>query len=252
MSVNVKRRDALTIITIDRPEARNALAPETMAGLGRAFQEVEENPEVRAAILTGAGDRAFCAGMDLKAFAAGGKPTGDGPGLEIITDRVFPKPIIAAVNGAAVGGGFELALACDLVVAAEHARFGLPEIRRGLVPAGGGTRLPRRIPLAIALEMGLTGEYIDAQRAWELGLVNRVVPASELLDSAVELAGLAARNAPLALSVTKRLMLAEAEGATMDEIAAQCQDVFDSEDALEGARAFAEKREPVWQPLPSS
>src|SRR5690606_41813433 len=111
MSVNVKRRDALTIITIDRPEARNALAPETMAGLGRAFQEVEENPEVRAAILTGAGDRAFCAGMDLKAFAAGGKPTGDGPGLEIITYLVFPKPILAASNRSAAGRAFSPSLA---------------------------------------------------------------------------------------------------------------------------------------------
>ncbi|WP_395108035.1 enoyl-CoA hydratase-related protein [Actinomadura sp. SCN-SB] len=252
MSVGIERRGPLTIVTIDRPEARNALTPETMTGLGTAFQDAEGDPEVRALILTGAGDRAFCAGMDLKAFAAGGKPAGDGPGLEIFTERVFPKPIIAAVNGAAVGGGFELALACDLVVAAEHARFGLPEIRRGLVAAGGGTRLPRRIPLAIALEMGLTGEYIDAPRARELGLVNRVVPASELLDSAAELAGLAARNAPLALSVTKKLMRAEAEGAPMAEIMAECRAVFESADAMEGARAFTEKREPRWRPLTGS
>jgi enoyl-CoA hydratase len=249
LSIGIERRGTLTIVTIDRPEVRNAIDPETMAGLVAAFLEAERDPEVRAVILTGAGDRAFCAGMDLKAFAEGSVPVGDGPGLEFFTDRLYPKPVIAAVNGAAVGGGFELAMACDLIVAADHTRFGLPEIRRGMVAAGGGTRLPRRIPLAIALEMGLTGEYIGAERALALGLVNRVVPAGDLLDSAVELAGMAARNAPLALAVTKKLMLAEAEGASLEAIAAESKAVFASADAMEGARAFAEKREPRWQPL---
>jgi enoyl-CoA hydratase len=250
LSVDIDRRGPLTVVTINRPEARNALDFETMAGIGAALVAAEHDPEVRAVILTGAGDRAFCAGMDLRAFADGAPAVDDDrPGLEVLTDRIYPKPVIAAVNGAAVGGGFELVLACDLVVAADHARFGLPEVRRGLIAGGGGTRLPRRIPLAVALELGLTGEYIGAERAHELGLVNRVVPGAGLLEAATELAGLVARNAPLALAVTKTLMLREAAGALMEEITAAGKVVFESADALEGARAFTEKREPRWTPL---
>jgi len=250
VSLVVERRDALTVITIDRAEARNALDPDTMHGIGEALLDARAEPGVRAVILTGTGDRAFCSGMDLRAFAGGGvKLDPARPGLEVLSEGGYPKPVIAAVNGAAVGGGFELALGCDLIVAADHARFGLPEVRRGLVPGGGGTRLPRRIPLAVALELGLTGEYIDAARALDLGLVNRVVPQAELMDSALELAGLVARNAPLALSVTKKLMMQEAEGTALEDVQAAARHVFESPDALEGARAFAERREPRWTPL---
>jgi len=250
MSLVVERRDALTVITIDRAEARNALDLDTMYGIGEALLAARAEPDVRAVVLTGAGDRAFCSGMDLRAFADGKVELDpDRPGLEVLSEGDFPKPVIAAVNGAAVGGGFELALGCDLIVAADHARFGLPEVRRGLVAAGGGTRLPRRVPLAVALELGLTGEYIDAARALELGLVNRVVPAAELMDAALELAGLVARNAPLALSVTKRLMMREARGMAIEDIQAVSKHVFESPDALEGAKAFAERREPQWAPL---
>ncbi|WP_109526586.1 MULTISPECIES: enoyl-CoA hydratase-related protein [Nocardia] len=248
MTVLVEQLDAVTVVTINRPEARNALDAETMAGIGEAFAAAEWNPEVRAVMLTGAGDRAFCAGMDLHAFAEGGAIIDESrPGLEVFTQRIFPKPVIAAVNGAAVAGGFELVLACDLVIAADHVKFGLPEVKRGLVAAGGGTRLPRRIPLAVALELGLTGETFGPQRALELGLVNRVVPGDRLRTEALALAQGIARNGPLALKVTKELMWAEVKGLDGKAIEEASRGVFASADALEGARAFAEKREPVWQ-----
>ncbi|MFJ8816447.1 crotonase/enoyl-CoA hydratase family protein [Amycolatopsis thermoflava] len=247
MSVLVERHDAVTVVTINRPEARNALDAETMAGIGEALVAAEQDDDVRAVVLTGAGDRAFCAGMDLRAFAAGGAVVDESrPGLEVFTERVYPKPVIAAVNGTAVAGGFELVLACDLAVVADHAKFGLPEVKRGLVAAGGGTNLPRRIPLALALELALTGETFDAARAAELGLVNRVVPGDQVLGEALALAATIARNGPLALRVTKELMLAQAQGAGRAEIAAATAPVFASADAKEGAIAFAEKREPRW------
>jgi enoyl-CoA hydratase len=247
MTVLVEQRDAVTVVTINRPEVRNALDAETMAGIGEALVAAEQNGDVRAVVLTGAGDRAFCAGMDLRAFAAGGQTVDESrPGLEVFTERVFPKPIIAAVNGAAVAGGFELMLACDLAVAADHARFGLPEVKRGLVAAGGGTNLPRRIPLALAMELALTGETVDAARAQELGLINRVVPGAEVLTEALALAATIARNGPLALRVTKELLAVQARGASREEIAAAAAPVFASADAKEGAVAFAEKREPRW------
>lgn len=248
MTVLVEQHGAVTVVTINRPEARNALDAETMAGIGAAFTAAELDPEVRAVVLTGAGDRAFCAGMDLRAFASGGAIIDESrPGLEVFTQRVFPKPVIAAVNGAAVAGGFELVLACDLVVAAEHVKFGLPEVKRGLVAAGGGTRLPRRVPLAVALELGLTGETFGPERALALGLVNRVVPGDQVLTEALTLAQGIARNGPMALRVTKELMWAEAQGAPAETIAKATREVFGSADAREGAQAFAEKREPVWQ-----
>jgi enoyl-CoA hydratase len=247
MTVLVERRDAVTVVTINRPEVRNALDAETMAGIGEALVAAERDGDVRAVVLTGAGDRAFCAGMDLRAFAAGGLPADESrPGLEVFTERVFPKPIIAAVNGTAVAGGFELMLACDLAVAADHARFGLPEVKRGLVAAGGGTNLPRRIPLALAMELALTGETFEAARALHLGLVNRVVPGPDVLTEALALAATIARNGPLALRVTKELLAAQARGAGAGEIAAAAAPVFASADAKEGAVAFAEKREPRW------
>ena len=159
---------------------------------------------------------------------------------------MYPKPIICAAGGTAVAGGFELLLACDLAVVADHAKFGLPEVKRGLVAAGGGTRLPRRIPLALALELGLTGEIVSAQRVLELGLVNRVVPGTEVLDEAIALAATIAENGPLALRITKQLMVTEAAGMSAAQIAEASAPAFISADAKEGAVAFAEKRKPRW------
>jgi enoyl-CoA hydratase len=239
------------VITINRPERRNALNAETIAGIGSALTAAENDDDVRVVVLTGAGDQAFCAGMDLRNFAAGtaAVPGPSGPGLEVFTTRCFPKPVIAAVNGAAVGGGFELVLASDLAVAAEHATFGVPEVKRGLVGAGCSTRLASRVPPAVALEMGLTGDPITASRAQALGLVNEVVPAGQALARALELGDRIARNAPLALRVTKALIFAEMGAHDADEwaaIRARARPVFASDDAREGAAAFAEKREPVW------
>ncbi|WP_261575388.1 enoyl-CoA hydratase-related protein [Frankia gtarii] len=246
MSVDVERRGPVTIVTINRPKAANSLDGPTMSGIGYAFQAAEADPEVRAVVLTAAGDRIFCAGMDLKAFLAEGGLDVPGPGLDIFTRRVFPKPVIGAINGAAVGGGFELALACDLLVASDTAKFGLPEVSRGLIAAGGGTRLAQRIPLALALELGLTGALVSADRVREMGLVNRVVPAADVLDTALELAGQIAANGPLAVSVTKKLIVEELPVGDWDTIAETVAPVFASEDAREGARAFAEKRTPNW------
>ncbi|EFC86837.1 Enoyl-CoA hydratase/isomerase [Parafrankia sp. EUN1f] len=246
MSVDVDRRGPVMVVTINRPEAANALDAPTMSGLGHAFEQAEKDDEVRAVVLTGAGERVFCAGMDLKAFLSGTVADIDGPGIGIFTRRLFPKPIIGAINGTAVGGGFELALACDLLVAAETARFGLPEVKRGLIAAGGGTRLPQRIPLPLALELGLTGAPVSAARLGEMGLVNRVVPVAEVLPVALELADQIAANGPLAVRVTKAMMVGELTAADWDGIAATVAPVFGSEDAKEGARAFAEKRPPNW------
>lgn len=244
MSVAVTRQGAVAIVTIDRPEAANALDAETIELLGGAFTDAGADPLVRCVVLTATGDRVFCAGMDLTSFARGEIA---GPGaLEVLLRRFYPKPTIAAVNGTAAGGGFELALACDLVVAAEHARFGLPEVRHGLVAGGGGTRLPRRLPLAIALELGLTGDLVDAQRALALGLVNRVVPASELLDTALALAARVCANAPLAVAITKKLMYDEIGQLDWERFAEAMAPAYHSQDAAEAARAFAEKRPPRW------
>jgi enoyl-CoA hydratase len=246
-------RDAVLIVTINRPDARNAVNGAVADGIADALDHAEADPAIAAVVLTGFGEQAFSAGMDLKLFVEGGvgatyRHEGGFCGL---TQRRSPKPIIAAVNGAARGGGFELVLACDLVVAAEHATFGLPEVKRGLIAGAGGViRLPRRVPLAAALEIGLTGDPISADRAYQLGLVNRVVPLSELLDEACALAGTVAANAPLAVAATKQLMR-EALDLTEDEAWVRNRELGRgpnaSEDALEGARAFAEKRRPVWK-----
>jgi enoyl-CoA hydratase len=247
-----ERRGNVELVRLNRERARNAIDAATARALRAIFDELTDDPDVCAVVLTGAGDRAFCAGMDLKAFASGEMGeilSGDG-GFAGIAARRFPKPLIAAVNGAALAGGFEIMLACDLVVAAEHAFFGIPEVKRGLAAAGGGLiRLAKRIPLAIALEMALTGESIDAQRALSCGLVNRVVPAERVVGEALELAGRICANAPLAVQVSKELMkrsldLDEAQAWDLNgELTAR---VLTSRDAIEGAVAFAEKRPPVW------
>jgi enoyl-CoA hydratase len=245
-----ERRGHVEILTINRPDARNAINRATAIALGDALDACESDDDVWVVVLTGSGDKAFSAGMDLKAFAAGEFPITD-QGFGGITQRDFPKPIIAAANGAALAGGFEILISCDMVVAADHARFGIPEASRGLVAGAGGLiRLPKRIPLAVAYEMALTADPIDAQRAYELGLVNRVVPGDRVLDEALALAERIAKNAPLAVRTSKDVMkksreLSEEESWTLNTEAFGM--IGRSADALEGAIAFAEKREPNWQ-----
>jgi enoyl-CoA hydratase len=245
-----ERRGHVEILTINRPEARNAINRATAIALGDALDACESDDDVWVVVLTGAGDKAFSAGMDLKAFAAGEFPITD-KGFGGITQRDFPKPLIAAANGAALAGGFEILISCDMVVAAEHARFGIPEASRGLIAGGGGLiRLPKRIPLAVAYEMALTAEPIDAHRAYELGLVNRVVPGEKVLDEAVALAERIAKNAPLAVRTSKYVMKKSRE-LSEEECWLLNTEAFGiigrSSDAMEGAVAFAEKREPNWQ-----
>ena len=224
------------VLTLNRPEVRNALNPELKDRLTQQMREADADPGIRAVVITGNGP-VFCAGMDLKAFAQGA----DFGGLVWLYKEGISKPVIGALNGPALAGGFELALACDLIVAAEEAKVGLPEVKRGLFAAGGGTTLSARIPLAVALEFGLTGEFMSAQRAREIGLFNRVVPAGDVKQEALALAAKIAENAPLSVAITKKLMR-ERRWGTDEETSA----VFRSGDAMEGARAFAERRAPVW------
>jgi enoyl-CoA hydratase len=250
MAVHVERHGNAVVVTIDRPERRNALDGETIGLIGAAFSAAEVDDDTQVVVLTGAGEQAFCAGMDLKEFA-GPRPATRmaGPGLEVFTTRCYPKPVLAAVNGSAVGGGFELLMACDIAIAAEHATFAVPEVRRGLVGAGCSTRLAARVPPGAAFELALTGDPISAARAQALGLVNEVVPTGDALPRALEVAQRIARNAPLAIRVTKQLIWDELGAHDVDEWAAirsKAAPVFASDDAKEGARAFAEKRDPVW------
>lgn len=248
-----ERRGHVEILTINRPEVRNAVNGAVSKAMGAALDELAEDDEVWVVILTGSGDKAFSAGMDLKAFAAGeGAAIVDAPGgFGGIAKREFPKPLIAALNGSALAGGCEIMLACDLVVAADHARIGVPEVQRGLLAGAGALlRLPRRLPGAIAMELVLTGEPIDAPRALELGLVNRVVPSDRLMDEALALAERIAANAPVAVRCSKQVLLRA--GQLPDEQAWPVNDtaagqVFASADAMEGSTAFAEKRPPRWQ-----
>ncbi len=248
--VLVEARDGVQIITINRPDARNAVNGAVAQGVADALDELDGNDELRVGVLTGAGGT-FSAGMDLKGFLSGDLPFLDDRGFGGITEAPPRKPIVAAVEGYALAGGFELTLACDLVVAAEGARLGVPEVKRGLVAAAGAAMLlPQRIPPAIALEMLLTGEPITAERAASLGLVNRVSADGGALDEALRLAGVVAANGPLAVATSKRIAYAATEW-TLDERWAKQGElalpVFGSEDAQEGAKAFAEKRDPVWK-----
>ncbi|NNN02683.1 MAG: crotonase/enoyl-CoA hydratase family protein [Acidimicrobiaceae bacterium] len=244
------REGAIDILTLNRPDARNAIDVPTMALLSEALDEAAKDSNVRVVVLTGAGDRVFSAGMDLKGFARGEVPVNQ-HGFAGITRRNFPKPLIGAANGSAFAGGFEVLLSCDLIVAAVHAHLGLPEPQRGLVAGGGGlVRLPRRIPRALALEMILTGEPVSATRAYEIGLVNRVVDSGAALLGALEIAELIVRNAPL--SVTESLRVAR-QGLESGEEAAwglsnqAFERIVTTHDALEGAVSFAEKRPAQWQ-----
>lgn len=245
MEILTELRDGSLIVTLNRPEAGNSLNPALGKLLVEAIERAVSDDDVRSVIVTGAGEKIFCAGMDLKAFAAGEDMSWVMRGLSVLF--TCPKPTIAAVNGHALAGGFEVMMKCDLVVASDSARFGIPEVKRGLVAAGGGTRLPRRIPLQIALEMGLTGEPILAPRAAELGLVNRVVPQPEVLGEALKLAALVNANGPLAVMATKKLMWEEIGADTAEHVGKSTAHVFMSEDAREGAIAFAEKRQPNWK-----
>ncbi|QIG44737.1 crotonase/enoyl-CoA hydratase family protein [Nocardioides anomalus] len=249
-AVRTQERDGVLVITIDRPEARNAINGAVARGVADALDRLDDSGGLRVGVLTGAGG-VFSSGMDLKGFLAGDVPVIAGRGLGGLTERPPRKPLIAAVEGYAVAGGFELVLACDLVVAGEGARLGVPEVKRGLVAgAGAAVHLPQRIPPAIALEMLLTGDPITAGRAAELGLVNRVVPDGTALDGALELAAAVAANGPLAVAVTKQIALAAPDWSHAERWTRQgglMGPVFSSEDAQEGARAFAEKRPPVWK-----
>jgi enoyl-CoA hydratase/carnithine racemase len=245
-----ERRGHVEILTINRPEARNAINRATAVALGDALDRCELDDDVWVVVLTAAGDKAFSAGMDLKAFATGEFPITE-KGFGGITKREFAKPLIAAANGSALAGGFEMMISCDMVVAADHAKFGLPEASRGLIAGAGGLiRLPKRIPIAVAYEMALTSDPIDAARAYELGIVNRVVPGDQVLETAVALAERIARNAPLAVRTSKDIMRRATE-LTEDDAWVVNDEAFamigQSADAMEGAIAFAEKREPNWQ-----
>jgi enoyl-CoA hydratase/carnithine racemase len=255
--VVLERRDAVLVVRINRPEARNALNGAVMAGVGRGITEADSSPDIRAIVLTGTGDRAFCAGMDLRAFAeAGGVPASADDQANTMAFMKFMStgecdtPVIGAAQATAVAGGFELLMACDLVVAADNAKFGVPEVKRGLFAAGGGMFLGRRIPLAKALELTLTGDPIDAEEAARLGLVNKVVPADQVLDEAIALAERIAANGPLGVQASKKLvrMAAFEPAADVRPLHTELQQkVFSSEDAREGATAFVEKRAPVWK-----
>jgi enoyl-CoA hydratase len=249
-AVSTERRGRVQLITLNRPDARNAVNGALARGIADALDELDRDDELRVGVLTGAG-KGFCAGMDLKAFVAGESPHVEGRGFAGITQRSADKPLIAAIEGFAVAGGLEVALSCDLIVAARGAKLGIPEVKRSLVAAGGALlRLPRRIPYHVAMELALTGDPILAERGYEVGLVNRLAEPGQAVDVAVELAEAVAVNAPLALAASKRIVV---ESAGWDPNEAWLKQgeiagpVFVSEDAREGATAFAEKRDPVWK-----
>ncbi|WP_207840085.1 crotonase/enoyl-CoA hydratase family protein [Williamsia soli] len=248
-TVTVTVRDRILVITINRPAVRNAVNGDVARRIADAVQELDSDDELRVGVLTGAGGT-FCSGMDLKALLAGDLPWVEGKGFGGLTQLPPRKPLIAAVEGWAVAGGFELMLACDLVVASEAAAFGVPEVKLATVAGGGAAmRLPQRIPTAIALEMLLTGDTISARRAAELGLVNRLTGEGEALSVALELASTIAANGPLAVTATKQIARAAAEWSRADEWSEQdrlARPIYESRDAREGATAFAEKRAPVW------
>ncbi len=245
-----ERRDGVLLITLNRPDARNAVNAALAEGVAAALDELDADDDLSVGVLTGAG-KGFSSGMDLKAFVAGESPYAADRGFAGITQRAAEKPLIAAIEGFAVAGGFEVALSCDLIVAARGARLGIPEAKRSLVAAGGALiRLPRRIPYHLAMELALTGDPIDAERGYELGIVNRLADPGGAVDAALELAGEVARNGPLALRASKKIVQrsgdwTEAEAwEKQGEIAGP---VMTSEDAREGAIAFAEKRDPQWR-----
>jgi len=264
-AVDYQKRDQVGIVTIDRPEARNALSPEVVVLLDRYFEQARQDDEVRVVVLTGAGDKSFCAGADLARLIPlmnGQREPSDEWDRAVLDDphvasranlqgELIAKPMIAALNGHAMGGGLELAMAADLRIAAEGIRLGLPEVKRALFPGGGGVvRLSRLIPATRALELALTGDAMEVDEALRLGLVTRVVPRDALLDAALELASRIARNGPLAVRAILQVAR-ETDGLSINEALALSSKlgmpVFQTEDAAEGARAFIEKRDPVYR-----
>jgi len=252
----LEKRDGIAVITLNRPSAMNAMNAELAGAVGAALEELERDPELRVGVITGAG-RAFCAGADLKALAAGLDISAPGHpewGFAGLVEHEISKPLIAAVNGFALGGGTEIVLACDLAILAEDAALGLPEVKRGLFAAAAGLiRLPRQLPAKLAMEVALTGRPIPPAVAEQHGLVNRVVARDLVLDTALSLAAEIAQNAPLSVQASKRLVRAATgagadwDAAVYEQQAREMQAVFSSADAHEGATAFAEKRPPVWR-----
>jgi enoyl-CoA hydratase len=244
----VAQRGRVLVVTINRPHARNAVNGAVSKGLAAAMDRLDDDPQLSVGVLTGAGG-SFCAGMDLKAFARGETVTVEGRGLGF-TERPPIKPMISAVEGFALAGGTELALATDLIVASTDAAFGIPEVKRGLFAAGGGLlRLPDRIPYAIAMELALTGDNLSAARAADLGLVNMLTKPGAALAAAIQLAEKIAANGPLAVAATKRIIVDSRGWPPETRFAEQGKikpSVFGSNDAKEGALAFTEKRQPIW------
>jgi enoyl-CoA hydratase len=248
--VLTERSRGVLVITINRPDVRNAINTATATAIADAIDELDESDELVAGVITGAG-KSFCTGMDLKAFLAGERPSVRDRGFAGIVEKPPQKPMIAAVEGHAIAGGFEIVLACDLIVAASNAVFGLPEVKRGLVAAGGGLlRLPGRVPYHLAMEWALTGAFIPADQAHAVSLVNRLTPPGGALPAALELAATIAANGPLAVRATKQIIATSGAWAPDEAFDRQreiSEPVRSSEDAREGARAFAEKRAPHWR-----
>tara|TARA_R110002049_G_scaffold15304_17_gene62778 strand:+ start:2152 stop:2877 length:726 start_codon:yes stop_codon:yes gene_type:complete len=237
-------------VTLNRPKAKNAANRAVAEGVAAAMDELDSNDNIHVAILTGAGGT-FCAGMDLKAFVSGEMPMVEGRGFAGLTESTPRKPLIGAIEGYALAGGLELAISCDLLVTADDAKFGIPEVKRGLAAAAGGLiRLPRQIPSRLAMELAITGDFISAERAYEIGLVNQVVPSGTALEAAKALAARIVANGPLAVAISKQV-IQESASWSEDEMWQKQQEivmpVFGSEDAMEGSIAFAEKRAPNWK-----
>ena len=242
--------DGVMTITINRPSAKNAVNKDVAEGIAAALDALDADDNTHVVILTGAGGT-FCSGMDLKAFVTGETPYVAGRGFAGMVEKSTDKPMIAAVEGYALAGGCELAITCDLIVAADNSMFGIPEVKRGLAAAAGGlVRLPRQIPSRVAMEMALTGDFMSAERAMSVGLINQIAPAGEALEQAKALAAKIAENGPLAVKRSKQV-IKESIDWSQDEMFANQQEitsaVFSSEDAIEGATAFAEKRKPNWK-----
>jgi crotonobetainyl-CoA hydratase len=258
-NVLAEKLGSALVITINRPEARNAINAEVHTAIGLALEEAEADPDVRVVIITGAGDKAFCAGADLKAVAKGESiypedTTQRAWGFAGFVSHPISKPVIAAVNGFALGGGTEIALASDLIVASENSAFGLPEVKRGIAAAAGGAfRIVEQLPKKIGMELLLTGDPITAERAKELGLVNQVVPQQDLLAAALRLAKRISENAPLSVQASKRIALGISNGVIASDAhhwertEEENSRLMASADALEGTTAFAEKRAPIWR-----
>jgi enoyl-CoA hydratase len=249
-AVLTERRDRVLLITLNRPEVRNAVNAALAEGVAKALDELDSDDGLSVGILTGTGGF-FCAGMDLGAFVKGESPYYEDRGFAGIAQRASRKPLIAAIEGFAVAGGLEIALACDLIVAAEGAKLGIPESKRSLVAAGGALlRLPRRMPYHAVMELALTGDTLPAERFHDLGLVNRVTPPGGAVDAALEIAEAIGRNGPLALTAAKQILQEQFDWSTSEmweKQGAIAGPVMTSEDAKEGASAFKEKREPQWQ-----